>query len=49
MRDAKTKGALLHILADEVGAYHLRDLELMNARFQQKVENLPVNYRDHLL
>lgn len=49
MRDAKTKGALLHIIADEVGAYHLRDLELMNARFQQKVENLPVNYRDHLL
>ncbi len=49
MQGAKTKGDLLRIIAGEVGTYHLHDLELMNARFQQKVENLPENYRDRLL
>ncbi len=49
MQAAATKGDLLRIIAGEVGAYHLRDLELMNARFEQKVADLPEGYRDRLL
>ncbi|MCK9278661.1 MAG: DUF2115 domain-containing protein [Methanoculleus sp.] len=49
MQEATTKGELLRIIADEVGAFDLHDLEVMNARFERKVENLPEDYRDRLL
>lgn len=49
MQEAKTKGDLLHIIADEAAAYDLYDLEAMNARFERKVAHLPENYRDRLL
>ncbi|MCK9299416.1 MAG: DUF2115 domain-containing protein [Methanoculleus sp.] len=49
MQNAKTKGDLLRIIADEVAAYDLRDLEAMNARFERKVSHLPEDYRDRLL
>lgn len=49
MQGAATKGELLRIIAGEVGAYHLHDLEQMNARFERKVGHLPEGYRDRLL
>ncbi|MCC7556226.1 MULTISPECIES: DUF2115 domain-containing protein [Methanoculleus] len=49
MQEAKTKGDLLRIIADETAAYDLRDLEAMNARFERKVAHLPEDYRDRLL
>ncbi|NQS78275.1 MAG: DUF2115 domain-containing protein [Methanoculleus bourgensis] len=49
MQGAATKGELLHIIAGEVGVFDLHDLELMNAGFERKVENLPEDYRDRLL
>ncbi len=49
MQGAKTKGDLLRIIAGEVAAFDLRDLEAMNARFERKVSHLPEGYRDRLL
>ncbi|MFY9131868.1 MAG: DUF2115 domain-containing protein [Candidatus Methanoculleus thermohydrogenotrophicum] len=49
MQRAKTRYELLRIIADEVGAYDLHDLEAMNARFEHKVKDLPGDYRDRLL
>lgn len=49
MQAAMTKTDLLRIISDEVAAYDLRDLEIMNTRFQRKVKDLPENYRDRLL
>ena len=49
MQTAATKRELLRIIAAEVGSYHLHDLELMNAHFERKVENLPEDYRERLL
>ncbi len=49
MKTAATKRELLHTIAAEVSSYHLRDLELMNAHFERKVENLPEDYRERLL
>lgn len=49
MQGAKTKGELLRIIAGEVAAFDLRDLEAMSAGFERKVANLPPDYRDRLL
>ncbi|WP_317065570.1 DUF2115 domain-containing protein [Methanoculleus caldifontis] len=49
MQGAKTKDELLHIIADEVAAFDLHDLEQMNARFERKAAHLPEGYRDRLL
>ena len=49
MQGAKTKEELLRIIADEVAAYDLHDLERMNAGFERKVAHLPEGYRDRLL
>ncbi len=49
MQGAKTKSDLLRIIADEVAAFDLHDLEAMNARFERKVAHLPEGYRDRLL
>ena len=49
MQGAATKGELLHIIAGEMKAFDLHDLEVMNARFERKVANLPEDYRDRLL
>ena len=49
MHGAATKGELLRIVASEVAAFDLRDLEAMNAGFERKVANLPPDYRDRLL
>jgi len=49
MQGAATKGELLRIIAGEVGAFDLHDLEAINVRFERKVENLPEDYRDRLL
>jgi len=49
MQGAKTKGDLLRIIADEVAAFDLHDLEAMNVRFERKVSHLPEGYRDRLL
>jgi uncharacterized protein (UPF0305 family) len=49
MQGAKTKEELLRIIAGEVAAYDLHDLERMNAGFERKVAHLPEGYRDRLL
>ena len=49
MQGAATKGELLQIIAGEMKAFDLHDLEVMNARFERKVANLPEDYRDRLL
>lgn len=49
MQDARTKGGLLELIAREVEAYSLRDLEQMYAGFEAKVEDLPDGYRTRLL
>ncbi|MCK8519653.1 DUF2115 domain-containing protein [Methanoculleus sp. 7T] len=49
MQGAATREELLRIIAGEVGAYHLHDLEQMNAGFERKVCHLPEGYRDRLL
>ncbi|KUK63536.1 MAG: Uncharacterized protein XE10_1098 [Methanoculleus marisnigri] len=49
MQGAETKGDLLRIIAGEVAAFDLHDLEAMNARFERKVSHLPEGYRDRLL
>ncbi|MDK2890192.1 MAG: hypothetical protein PWR21_824 [Methanoculleus sp.] len=49
MQGAETKGDLLRVIAGEVAAFDLRDLEAMNARFERKVAHLPEGYRDRLL
>ncbi len=49
MQGAATKGDLLRIIAGEMKAFDLHDLEMMNAQFERKVANLPPDYRDRLL
>lgn len=49
MAGAETKGDLLRLIAGEVAAFDLHDLEAMNARFERKVSHLPEDYRDRLL
>nr|WP_300998783.1 DUF2115 domain-containing protein [Methanoculleus sp.] len=49
MQGAETKGDLLRVIADEMAAFDLHDLEAMNARFERKVGHLPEGYRDRLL
>ncbi|MDN7024348.1 DUF2115 domain-containing protein [Methanoculleus sp. FWC-SCC1] len=49
MQDVRTKGDLLQLLAREVEECSLRDLELMYAGFEAKVEGLPDEYRTRLL
>ncbi len=49
MQKAKTKGDLLRIIAGEMEAFNLYDLEQMNARFEHKVADLPGGYRNRLL
>lgn len=49
MQQARTRGGLLAVLAEEVARYDLRDLEQMQARFERKVRDLPEDYRDRLL
>lgn len=49
MQGAGTKGDLLRVIADEVTAFDLHDLEMMHARFERKVGHLPEDYRDRLL
>ena len=49
MQEAATKKDLLRVIVDEMKAFDLHDLELMNARFERKVAGLPEDYRDRLL
>ncbi|WP_261597594.1 DUF2115 domain-containing protein [Methanoculleus formosensis] len=49
MHEAATKKDLLRVIADEMKAFDLHDLEMMHARFERKVANLPEDYRDRLL
>lgn len=49
MEGAATKGDLLRVIADEMKAFDLHDLETMNGRFERRVAHLPEDYRDRLL
>lgn len=49
MQNVKTKGELVHLLADEVARFDLHDLEMMYARFEEKTRDLPLKYRKILL
>ncbi|MDO9538418.1 MAG: DUF2115 domain-containing protein [Methanocalculus sp.] len=49
MQHAKTKGELVHLLADEMARFDLRYLEQMYARFDEKTRDLPESYRNLLL